>query len=266
MRILLASGHRVTGQHTIGGVQSWIDTVARCLMARGHDVLVSGPKGAPGMRAKFDIGILAHARRTAVLSALCRRVAWISHGVIAEEEPPKGGKIFYTSEDVRDRWARAGGVVVRQPIDLSFWTPSEERRSTLVFYSYRAPDACGLDNLADALGLEFRWLKDAKPEQARATLRGAALVCASGRAALEAMACGAPTLILDHRPYNGGPLVEPDLEKAMRANYSGRGGFDPASIDLVPIARAAMATQFPRAYVAEHHDVEIVADEMLAQC
>lgn len=262
MRVLLAAGCRVGGQHFIGGVQSWIITVARRLSILGHEPVVWHPGSTDSVRAKCDLGFISHAKKTASASALCRRSWWVSHGIIPDERPPNS-RVIFTSEDVRSYW-NGEGPIVRQPIDLDFWRPGDGKRTLFLFYSYRAPDAFCLPDVAARLGLEFRRLSDATPEEARAYMRDAALVCASGRAALEAMACGAPTLICDNRPYNGGPLFDGDIMHACRANYSGRGGIAPTTDEIERAAASAMATQRPREFVAEHHDAARIVDRLLA--
>ena len=141
---------------------------------------------------RYDVGIIANAGATRRAIGRCDRHVNISHGIV-DDEMPGDGRLICTSAEVADRWG--GGVVINQPIDTDYWYDAGEDRRGLVFYSYRAPDAFSLPAVADALGVPFLWLRNVRHSQARKVLRRAALVCASGRAALEAMACGAPTLI-----------------------------------------------------------------------
>lgn len=71
-------------------------------------------------------------------------------------------------------------------------------------------------------------------------------------------------MICDWRPYNGTPLIEPDLEIAMRANYSGRGGIDARTCDLEGLARDAMERGSLRGHVLAHHDHRKIADQILS--
>lgn len=265
MQVLLAALHPPGGVLRHGGVQSWISTVARRLFLEGCSVSIWGPD-LPLPEHRFDLGVFAHGPRTIAAAPLCKRLALVSHGIIDEERPDGPGIKIFTSEEVRDFW-KGVGPVLRQPIDLEFWTPDYSRpRNTLVFYSYRANRVFSLDRLARRLGLEFVWLKNVEAQAAHSCLQGAAVVCASGRAALEAMACDAPTMICDWRDYNGGPLVCPNMDKAREHNYSGRGGVSPVDIDMEQLARETMKLQRPREYVIAHHNARRITMELLRQC
>lgn len=263
MRILLAAKY-LPGE-SIGGVQSWVTTVARRFQECGHDVTICGPRKRP-KPGRYDLGILAHIQATAFALPLCRRFVNVSHGIVREEKPDRNLRLIYTSEEVERKWKWPGDII-RQPIDTDFWHEDGARkRDALVFYSYRSRSSLQLEQTANALGLRFQWIRDAAPDEARDALQSAALVCASGRAALEAMACNAPTLIMDDRDYNGGPLVCADMTKAREHNYSGRGGVHPDKVNVEQIAKETMHFQRPRAYVEEFHDYRFVADELLAVC
>lgn len=264
MRVLFAAKHPPAGDVAFGGVASWISTLVKQFEIRGHECVVWGP-GLPEPAGRFDVGVLSNIGATARAAAWCDRFVCVSHGVVSDEKPDSWRSIIYTSEEVAGHWALPG-TVLRQPIDLEYWRDDGLTRSGFVFYSYRAPDVFGLDHLARRLGLRFSWIKSVETETAREALRSAALVAASGRAALEAMATGAPTIICDHRPYNNGPLIEVSAEKAMRFNYSGRSGVHPDSFDLYSYCRQVMAFQEPRKHVERHHDARIIANELLDLC
>ena len=261
MRILFAAGHPPAGDVAFGGVASWVLTISKELSSRGHECVAWGPgKVRPDRR--FDVGVIANATMTDRAADWCDRVVVVSHGVIPDENPASDCLTVFTSEEVRDHWG-GDGDLIRQPIDLSFWKPKDQKKSKFVFYSYRAQSAFGLDDLARSLGLEFLWLKGVDAHKARKELQGAALVAASGRSALEAMACEAPTMICDWRPYNGSALVCMGLDSARHFNYSGRGGVSPREIDLETFARETMAFQRPRDYVSEHHHSSKISSELM---
>jgi len=249
----------------MGGVASWISTVAARLSARGFPVSIWGPGDRIPRRGGFDIGIIANCRHTTVIAAYCENTLNVTHGVIDDEEPDARFRIVATSEEVRDFWS-SNATVIRQPVDLDFWRPGGERKKILTLYSYRAQDDFGAAKAARLLGFEFRWVRGVDYAEARAALQESAVVCASGRAALEAMACDAPTLICDWRDYNGGPLLCGDLDDAMRRNYSGRGGGKPDAPSIAFGALLAMETQKPREHVERHHDADKVAEELMALC
>lgn len=256
MRVLMAAKHPPGGRLPIGGVQTWISTVAHELRRRGHSVIIWGPEW-PLPAGRFDLGILANLRDTWRAEAICERAIKVSHGIIPDEQGFDGW--VFTSEEVRDRWG--SGRVIRQPIDLDFWRPAILPRTLLTRHSYRN----GLDYLpeiAGETGLEFRHLRSESPEAVRDALQRSAVVVATGRAAVEAMACGAPLVVADCRPYQG-PLLDPLTLDAMRRNYSGRGGHvpDPPSM-LLSINRAMQAGSY-RKHAERNHDVKEITEELL---
>src|SRR5690606_20373985 len=133
----------------------------------------------------------------------CDRWLAVCHGIVPDEQPPEG-RVAYTSEGVKRHWG-GSGPVIRQPLDLAFWTPHAAPKRRLLRYSPRGGLAY-LPDVSRELGLRYTHLRQASHEQARQAMRESACVLATGRAALEAMACGVPVLICDDRPYQG-PLV-----------------------------------------------------------
>jgi hypothetical protein len=241
-------------------VQSWCTTVASELRRIGHEVTNWGPElSLPAGR--FDAGIIANAGDTGVALEKCDRVLAVCHGIIPAEQPPDGVPVAYTSECVRARWG-GDGPILRQPIDLDFWTPGHGVRF-LTRFSYRR----GLDflpRLAERMGLQFRHVASLSQVEARAVLQSSACVLATGRAALEAMACGVPVVICDHRSAYQGPLLDPDTLGSMARNYSGRGGVVPRPGNVAEAVQHAMGVGSLRNHVEAHHDVRKVVGEILA--
>lgn len=261
MRILMSS-KREPGRpgRRDGGVQTWIATVAAELRRQGHEVAICGAQDSPADR--FDLGIFANALYTVPMAALCRRAVLVCHGIVPDESPDGWpGSVAFTSEEVRNHW-RGSGPVIRQPLDLEFWSSGDSDRAGIVRYANRG----GLDwlpALAADLGMPCRHVRNATHEQARDALRRAAVVVASGRCAVEAMACGAPVVICDDRPYQGPLLHTGIMMEAMRRNYSGRGGVIPT----INAARAAIDHAIRvgtfRWHVEAYHDVRRIAAELL---
>ncbi|MEM6413190.1 MAG: hypothetical protein AAF720_00850 [Pseudomonadota bacterium] len=261
-RFLFTALNPPRGDVAFGGVASWILTVKNHLELLGHDCDVWGP-GQPIPKRQYDFGIFANVEKTGFLNKLCQKLVSVCHGIVDEEKPSHNFTTVYTSEEVCTFW---GGErrLLPQPINIAYWVPAPNKeRRTLLFYSYRASSNLGLNELASDLNLDFVWLKQCLAAQAKEQMQRARLVCASGRAALEAMSCGAPTFIIDDRPYNNGPLVCADLKKAKEHNYSGRGGVNPTFVDLHALAKAAMSEQRPRAYVAQHHAHDAIVQRLL---
>jgi hypothetical protein len=262
VRILLAGKYVPTGARPIGGVQSWIKTVADELRRRWHEVTIWGPEfGKPA--GEYDLGIMANHCETAAAFQLCARTLLVSHGIIAPEKPEGADAYAFTSEGVRAHWG-GNGPVIRQPIDLRFWSRRhDESADVLLRYSYRA----GLPILADVahqMSMRFEHLRNGSHEQARDAIHRAACVVATGRAALEAMACGAPVVICDHRSAYQGPLLDLDTFGAMERNYSGRGGIEPTPTWLRVAVKKSMGMQAQmREHVERHHDVRVIVDQLL---
>lgn len=257
MRILIAGKYVPTGHNPIGGLQSWIKTVRAELERRGHDVREWQP-GMP-LAGTFDLGIVANIKITRPVLNFCRDSVCVSHGIIDAEKPQAvANRYLFVSEGVRDHWGMEGGII-RQPIDLEFWTPGDEPRDFLTRYSYRTAPIHG-ERVAESLGLPYVHMKGVTHEQARDQIRRSACVFATGRAALEAMACGAPVVIYDHRSSYQGPLMGICYQREMQNSYSGRGGIDPTLEHVTLMARTAMPC---RAWVEAHHDARQVVDCLL---
>lgn len=256
MRILMAGKFVPTGRNPIGGLQSWIRTVRAEFERMGHQV----EEWQPGMpiSGRFDLGILANLALTGAARDLCARTTCVSHGIIPAERPGDADRVLFVSEGVRAHWKGTGGII-RQPIDLDFWRPSSASRSGAVRFSYRASHTLCAEAAAE-MGMTYRHVRAATPAEARDILAGAALVFASGRAALEAMACGAPTVIYDHRSSYQGRLMDTDLPRQMANSYSGRGGSEP---DLAALVAAAEAATPGREWVERHHDAQKIATSLI---
>jgi hypothetical protein len=259
MRVLIASKrapNRVVRRN--GGVQTWVATIAHELRALGHEVCIADAQIMP--QGRFDAGILANAAYTASYAKQCTRSIVVSHGVIDAERPHGGDIHAFTSEEVRDRWG-GNGPVIRQPIRLDFWKPGGEIRRNIVRYAARK----GLRYarpMAWDMGCQFIHLSNVTHKMALRTLQTARCVIASGRCAVEAMACGAPVVICDDRGYQG-PLLDMDTTGAMRRNYSGRGGVMPNRPMLTEAVHKAIRRGSLVKHVQEHHDSRKVAEQLL---
>lgn len=263
MKTLLAAKF-IPSRRPIGGVQSWIHTVATELERIGHQVTMWAPGCDPIWNKHFDLGILAHYDLTGGVAELCDRVQYVSHGIIDPEKPAPSYRVAFTSEGVRNYWDEAGVLptghlmtLLRQPIDLDFWKPADVERSGVVRYSYRI----GLDWLAvpcKRLGMSFEHVNGVTASEARSKMQGAACVLATGRAALEAMACGAPVVFVDHRRAYQGPLLATNINQQMVNNYSGRGGVEPTAENMQQAIAEAIDFGSMRFHVEQFHDVRKV--------
>jgi hypothetical protein len=265
MRILLAAKHAPHGSRPIGGVQSWCRTVGEELARRGHNIETWGPE-QPRPTHEFDLGVIANVSNTGAVLGQCKARLIVSHGIIPAENPHGGqrseGPMVYTSEGVRDHWG-GKGTVLRQPIDLMFWSPGlPGPKKYLTRFSYRG----GLQfipSLARELKLEYRHVRNLDPRAVRDILRRSACVLATGRAALEAMACGAPVVLCDHRSAYQGPLMDLAHTTAATRNYSGRGGITPTLHSVREAIKSSMKHGSRRRHVEETHNVVDIADQIL---
>jgi hypothetical protein len=208
----------------------------------------------------FDVGIFANAAYTGHLKGLCGRTVLVTHGIVPDEAPAEGfDRVVFTSEEVRDHWG--GGEVIRQPLDIGFWRPDPMRGHFLTRFANRS----GLDmapEVAERLGMKFQHARHLKPPAARQAIWQSACVLASGRCAVEAMACGVPLVVADERHYQG-PLLDPDAVGSMLRNYSGRGGVVPTTENLAAAVQAAIERGSLRAHVEKHHGAAQVVDQLL---
>jgi hypothetical protein len=186
----------------------------------------------------------------------------VCHGIIPAEKPGRGDLVAFTSEEIRDHW-NADGPIIRQPIDLGFWSPEQNPQIYLTRFSYRG----GLpffSALAASMGLAPQHLRNANPKRARSVIRQSTCVIATGRAALEAMACNIPVVICDHRSAYQGPLMDLDIQGAMTRNYSGRGGVVPIMENVKRAIDSVMTNGFPmRNHVLKYHDSKNIVDQLL---
>lgn len=265
MQILIAGKYAPDGKRPMGGSQSWIDTVAVELRRLGHDVTLWEP-GRPVV-GEYDFGIIQHLKHTAPVVPLCKRTVQISHGIIDEEKPGILCDVTaFVSEGVRKHW-HGYGPIIRQPINLEFWQPLPvDRKGGAVRFSYRRNELPYAREAAKALGMEYTHVHDATPRKAREILSRAQLVFASGRAALEAMACGAPVVIYDNRSsYQEALMGQERLRLNMQNSYSGRGGFEPAADDLSRRIDQALTEQdrLWRDWVVMYHDPGRIVQEII---
>jgi hypothetical protein len=261
MRILIAAKHAPDGARKIGGVQSWSRTVAAELNSRGYEAVTWGPE-QPIPHGKFDLGIIANVGNTEPVFDRCKEIRVVSHGIIPAEKPMPGLVTIFTSEEIRDHWGWEGPVI-RQPIDTEFWMPSPwPLHVFLTRFSYRS----GLrfvQSLAESLNLRYKHLRSSTVEVVRNILWQSAVVLATGRAALEAMACGVPVVLCDHRGSYQPPLMNLNIKQAMLQNYSGRGGVEPNHENLTEAISQAIDRGSQRDHVLKYHNVRDITDQLL---
>jgi len=261
MRILIAAKHPPGGALKIGGVQSWCKTIGDELKVLGHSVTFWGPGEL--LTGSFDFGIFANVADTYPVMQFCKKTVAVCHGIIEAEKPGHGDVQLFTSEEVREYWKGVGNII-NQPIDMNFWSPADAQKIFVTRFSYRK----GLNfvpSVASVLNLKYIHVRNSSPREVRDILRQSAVVLATGRAALEAMAVGCPVVVADHRrAYQPALMHTGDMESARLENYSGRGGTEPNMINVLKACRDAIKTGSLRAYVEQHHDVRTITKQLLA--
>jgi len=259
MRILLAAKFITGSRRPIGGVQSWCDTVGDELKNRGHTVVQWCP-GHPVPLGGFDFGIVSHTTDTARARNWCVKSIVVCHGIIPAETPP-GSSVVFTSEEVRDHWG-GDGPIIRQPIDTEFWSPRANQNIYLLRFSYRD----GLPfivPMAKSLGYEYHHLQIADMQMARDAIRQSVCVLATGRSSLEAMSCGVPVVLCDHRIGYMEPLMDLDIKDSMTRNYSGRGGVTPTPDNVEEAIKVARDIGSMREHILKNHNVKDIVDQLL---
>lgn len=271
MRILLAARQTSVGPRPVGGVQTWIDTVAAELIRLGNRVKIWQP--GVGSRGRFDLGIFAHLDDTREMLDRCDEAIAISHGIVEPERPRPDlvDRTFYVSEEVLRYWGGDEAIdpIVRQPIDLRFWCPSDgvPVRDVVTRFSYRRPEFVG-PRAAARVGHEYVHLRGGSNEQIRDALRSSRVVMATGRAAIETMACGTPVVFYDHRAeYMPPTLSTDDVAVQMAHSYSGRGPGSIAGPGVASLVRAMQAAVdvagLERDWVKTNHDSRAVVEGLL---
>jgi|GEM_PF-6882058 hypothetical protein len=262
-KILITGKFSPFGSRPIGGLQSWILTVHNELVRLGHDVTVWEPHDCKYYPegTTFDLGIFANIDLTRNAIVTCKKSILISHGIIDAEKPDNScDALMFVSEGVRDHW-KMDGEIIRQPIDLEFWKPERLEKNKLTRYSYRYGNIHG-EKVADMLDMDYLHAKDLTHRQARDVINSSHLVFATGRAALEAMACDVPTVIYDHRDAYQPALMGEWLHKEMKQSYSGRSGYTPSLSKVLAKAKKELNHYGWRKWVAENHDVRKIVKQL----
>lgn len=260
MNILMAGLFTPTGRQPIGGTQTWMKTIADHLP--GHEVHYWEP--GQQLNGQYDLGIISQVSRTKKAIDHCRNTILVSHGVVKEEKPePLCDVTLAVSEEVRDHW-QLNCDIIRQPIDTTFWSPSPKvNRTLLARFAYRVGETKSKD-VAKMCGLTYTQIKGMTQHEARKIIRTSAVVHASGRAALEAMSCGIPTVIYDHRKQYQGEYLEENFLSSMKTNYSGRGGVENPTLQQVTnTTQTALVCEGYREHIEKYHDAKHIAEKLL---
>ena len=261
MKILITGKFSPFGNRPIGGLQSWILTVHNELVKRGFDVDVKEPHELDS--SKYDLGIFSNIELTRNAVEHCKESVLISHGIIDAEKPDNScDRLMFVSEGVRDHW-KMDGDIIRQPIDLEFWKPNNNIVPSMVNrFSYRNGNTHCFQTSVE-LNRTYGHIQNHNAKNCRHFLWRSLVVFATGRAALEAMACGVPTVIYDHREAYQPALMGENLNDEMKNSYSGRSGYTPSAEQVLAKTKEAIKQTNWREWVAKHHDVKQIVSQLL---
>ncbi len=258
---LLVTGKGMVG---LGGMESVLRDLARGLTRRGHEVVVFTGDRAPARYPELNNGIrqiwrleelpwepdLIHAQHnmeamTAIMGCPGTPALFFSHGAVADDTPPLHPRIqryLTMSETLRERiimefnlppenvqpffnWVNLERFrnVRRPPERITkalFFSAQHNRQSATLVAVTEACRLCGV-SLHHAGRMNFPPID--KPEE---ELPGYDLVFASGKSALDALACGCPVIIMGSDSC--GPLISPEnFARFRRANFSLPANFPP---------------------------------------
>jgi hypothetical protein len=259
-----------------GGAESFIADLARGLQSRGHRVMAySSDLGhLPRMMEQDGIPVttdpqgldfrpdIIHAQHhlDAMTALACLPgvpAVYHCHGAVWRETPPVHPRIrryFAMSRTLKERMMIEGNLrdeqidVVLNGVDLSKFRSvraiPERPRRVLFYNGHHQPDSPTVAvarTAAESLGLEFQTLgwhfgkMTARPEE---ELARHDIVFASGRSAIDAIACGCAVMVLGRNTCAG--MVTPDnLQRWREANFSAAANLPPAEAGELQAALAA---------------------------
>ena len=254
----------------LGGAESFVSDLARGLQAAGHRVLAYSSAASPRTRSldvdpvpvaadlehlEFRPDVIHAQHHLDAMTALAYLpgvpALYHCHGAVWREWPPRHPRIFRylaVSETLKERMRIESGIpgdridVLPNSVDLSRFrevrTPPARPTRALFYNGHHRPGSPTLDAIREAteraglrlevLGFHLGKMTD-RPERA---LLDYDVVFASGRSAIDAMACGCAVVVLGR---NGcGELVRPENFDSLRAvNFSSAANRPPPTAEAV---------------------------------
>lgn len=247
-----------------GGAESFVGDLARGLQSRGHQVMAysSDPGHLPRLIEQDGIPVttdpggldfrpdLIHAQHhlDAMTALACLPgvpAVYHCHGAVWRETPPKHPRIrryFAMSRTLKERMMIEGNLrddrieVVPNSVDLSrFRSPRAipERPGRVLFYNgHHRPDSptvAAARASAESLGLDFQtlgWHFGKMTQEPEKELPAYDIVLASGRSAIDAMACGCAVMVLG-RDTCAGMVTPENFERYREVNFSAAANLPP---------------------------------------
>ncbi len=291
MRVLMTN-HDLS---QIGGTQTWLETMAKEIRRRGHEVDVAcfingrfGDRlrnqdfevmflnaGGEWMKRDYGLVIANHNTCLALAQVVDAPKVFTAHGPAHQLERmvPGADRYFAVSEEVQRMYHQPfHPEVARNPIDLILYRPDKDRhqgRRVIVAcknkYAMKAAQtACS------KAGFECEWMhyKEMPVGTPWELLPHFDIAITSGRGAYEAIACGLDVIIFDVRSgeMRADGWARPDnIEELVKCNCSGRAVDMPWGTGHLVEALNEWQPNWPslRPWVEEHHDVRKTATRYL---
>jgi glycosyltransferase involved in cell wall biosynthesis len=235
----------------LGGSETFTYTLAGELYDRGHDVhlftnepgMVSTricgdfniPRVSDPRTRKYDFVLANHNTCVKEVYPTKTHMVQTCHGTTPRLEQPSSLADAWVaiSEEIRDHLAEMGfeSDVIRNGINCDRFKPVQKlnaKPKTVLSLSHSQELNDKLKPIFESKGIHFGALNKFKNPvwNVEDFINAADMVISLGRGAYEAMACGRPVIVLDHRPYQemigDGLITEKNIYKLLYYNCSGR--------------------------------------------
>ncbi|HAN19628.1 MAG: hypothetical protein A2X13_14690 [Bacteroidetes bacterium GWC2_33_15] len=235
----------------LGGSETFTYTLAGELTRLEHEVhLFTNIPGAISQRIcsdfsiplitdprtrKYDMVLANHNSCVSKIYPTNNKVVQTCHGIVPQlEQPSSLADLFVSvSEEVRDHLLSLGfeSTIIRNGIDCERFKPTTKLNGeikTVLSLSHSEELNEMLHNAFAGHKIRFISLNKFKNPvwDVEKYINQADMVVSLGRGVFEAMACGRPVLVLDHRPYQDamgdGLLTFGNIDKSIYNNCSGR--------------------------------------------
>lgn len=284
--ILVANHHL----HKPGGTETYTYSIIEELVGRGHQVeYFTFCRGeiAGRIEDNFGVSYMRRRRYDLILASHNTCVDYLfnkgflmqtCHGIFPELEQPSPNADAYVtiSAEVRDHLKKSGygSKVILNGINLERYNsiiPVKESLRCVLSLCHSEAAHNLLRTACDKIGAKLLVLDKYKNPVWRVAqvINEADLVVGVGRSAYEAMACGRPVIVFDHREYYpacGDGYVKDIIERSIYNNCSGRFSnkhFTAEDIETEFAKYTASDSLFFRKYAEKNFNIKIAVDRYL---
>ena len=243
MRILVATNHL----NSLGGTETYTYALIAELKSRNFEVqYFTFQKGlvSDKIEKDLDVNFMSYGRYDLILAnhntcvnELYSKGSIIQtcHGIYPKLEQPSPRADFYVaiSKEVKNHLRKLGylSIVILNGVDCTRFSLKNEPDTNLKKI-LSLSQSVEVNKLLKKISKENNWelqtinkFED-KIWEIELVINDVDLVIGLGRSAFEAMACGRPVVIYDHRPYSepygDGYLTKEKLDESIKNNCSGR--------------------------------------------